>query len=149
MNVADVKVGDLMTTNVITIPSDMSLSEARRVMDANRLRRLPVVDRGKLVGIVTKDGLEKSGPSQLTTFSVHELSYLLNKIKVRDVMREDVLTGTPDMTLKEAAAAAQSKSVGSVVVLDGDKVVGIMTTNDIFYKVLNPMLGLEVPDSYK
>ncbi len=149
MNARDVRVGDVMVTNVITIPSDTSLTEASRVMDANRLRRLPVVDKGKLVGIVTKDGLAKAGPSQLTTFSVHELSYLLNKITVRDVMRKDVLTGTPDMMLKEAVALAQSKRVGSVVVLDGDKVVGIMTTNDIFYKVLNPMLGLEVPDSYK
>ena len=149
MNVADVKVGDVMTTNVITIPSDTSLAEAGRTMGANRLRRLPVVDKGKLVGIVTKDGLDKAGPSKLTTFSVHELSYLLNKIKIRDVMRKDVLTGTPDMTVKEAVALGQSKRIGSMVVLEGDKVVGVMTTNDIFYKLINPILGLEVPSSKK
>ena len=149
MNIADVKVGDVMTTNVITIPSDTSLSDARRMMESNRLRRLPVVDRGKLVGIVTKDGLEKAGPSQLTTFSVHELSYLLNKIIVRDVMRKEVLTGTPDMTVKEAVILGQSKRIGSMVVLESDKVVGIMTTNDIFYKMINPLLGLETLGSQK
>jgi acetoin utilization protein AcuB len=149
MNMADVKVGDVMTTNVIAIPSDTSLSEAGRTMEANRLRRLPVVDKGKLVGIVTKDGLDKAGPSKLTTFSVHELSYLMNKITVRDVMRKDVLTGTPNMTVKEAVALGQSKKIGSIVVLEGDKVVGIMTTNDIFYKLINPILGLDMPSSKK
>ena len=149
MNISEIRVGDVMVTNVITIPSDTSLSEASRVMEANRLRRLPVVDKGKLVGIVTKDGLAKSGPSQLTTFSVHEMSYLLNKIKVRDVMRKDVLTGSPDMTIKEAVALGQAKKIGSMVVLEGNNVVGIMTTNDIFYKVLNPLLGLGEPISEK
>jgi acetoin utilization protein AcuB len=109
-------------------------------MDSNHFRRLPVADRGKLVGIVTKDGLDKAGPSQLTTFSIHELTYLLSKIKVRDVMRKDVFTGTPDMTIKEATALGQSGKIGSMVVLEANKVVGILTTNDIFYKVLNPIL---------
>jgi acetoin utilization protein AcuB len=149
VNVADVKVADVMTTNVITIPSDTSLSEAGRTMEANRLRRLPVVDKGKLVGIVTKDGLDKAGPSKLTTFSVHELTYLMNKITVRDVMRKEVLTGTPDMTVKEAVVMGQSKRIGSMVVLEGDKVVGIMTTNDIFYKMLNPLLGIVAQGSQK
>jgi acetoin utilization protein AcuB len=149
MNPADIKVRDVMTTNVITIPSDTSLSDARRIMDSNHLRRLPVMDRGKLVGMVTKDRLDKAGPSQLTTFSIHELTYLMSKIKVRDVMRKDVFTGTPDMTIKEATALGQSRRIGSMVVLEGNKIVGILTTNDIFYKVLNPILGLEVPASQK
>jgi len=106
------QVGDVMMTNVVTIPSDTSLAEARRIMDAHRFRRLPIVDRGKLVGIVTKDTLDRTGPSQLTTFSVHELSYLLQKIKVRDVMRQDVLTGPPDMTIEQAVTLGQSKGIG-------------------------------------
>ncbi len=89
------------------------------------------------------------GPSQLTTFSIHELSYLLSKIKVRDVMRKDVLTGTPDMTIKEAVALGQLRRVGSMVVLEANKVVAIVTTNDFFYKGLNPILGLELPGLQK
>ena len=75
-------ISDVMTTNVVSIPSHTSLAEARKILDAHHLRRLPVIDRGKLVGIVTKDALDRMGPSQLTTFSMHELGYLVNKITV-------------------------------------------------------------------
>lgn len=138
-------VADIMTTNVVSISSDTSLAEARRIMDAHRVRRLPVIDRGKLAGVVTSGALDRMGPSQLTTFSVHELGYLVNKITVKEVMRREVVTVTPDMTVEEAVALAQSKKVGMLVVVEGDRVVGVATTNDFFYKILNPILGIKVP----
>jgi len=140
-------VGDLMTTNVVSIPSHTSLAQARRILDAHRFRRLPVIDRGKLVGIVTKDALDRMGPSQLTTFSIHELGYLVDKITVEEVMRRDVITVTPDTTVEEAVALAQTKRVGALVVTEGERVVGIATTNDFFYKVLNHILGIGIPGS--
>ncbi len=140
-------VSDVMTTNVVSIPSSVSLSEARRIIDAHHIRRLPVIDRGKLVGIVGKDDLDRTGPSQLTTFSVHELSYLLNKITVKEVMHRDVVTVTPDMTVEEAVALAQTKKVGGLIVMNGENVVGICTTNDFFYRILNPILGIGLPGS--
>lgn len=140
-------VNDVMTTNVVSIPSHTSLAEARRILDAHRFRRLPVIDRGKLVGIVTKDALDRMGPSQLTTFSMHELGYLVNKITVKEVMRRDVVTVTPDMTVEEAVALAQTKGVGTLVAMEEERVVGIITTNDFFYKVLNPVLGIGIPGS--
>ncbi len=140
-------IGDVMTTNVVSIPSHTSLAEARKILDAHHLRRLPVIDRGKLVGIVTKDALDRMGPSQLTTFSMHELGYLVNKITVKEVMRRDPVTVTPDMTVEEAVALAQTRGVGALMVMEGERVVGIATTNDFFYKVLNPILGIGIPGS--
>jgi len=140
-------VGDIMTTNVVSIPSHTSLAQARRILDTHRFRRLPVIDRGKLVGIVTKDALDRMGPSQLTTFSIHELGYLVHKITVEEVMRRDVITVTPDTTVEEAVALAQTKRVGALVVTEGERVVGIATTNDFFYKVLNHILGIGIPGS--
>ena len=102
-------VGDIMTTTVVSVPSQTSLSEARRIMDAHRLRRLPVIDRGKLVGIVTKDVLDRAGPSQLTTFSIHELSCLVNRIAIKDVTRREVVTATAEMRVEEAVALAQTR----------------------------------------
>jgi acetoin utilization protein AcuB len=140
-------VSDVMTTNVVSIPSNTTLADARRIMEAHHFRRIPVIDRGKLVGIVTRDMLDKSGPSQLTTFSMHEISYLLNKITVEQIMRRDVLTATPDTTVEEAVALAQSKHVGALIVMEGDNVVGVCTTNDFFYRILNPVLGIGIPGS--
>jgi acetoin utilization protein AcuB len=116
-------------------------------MDAHSVRRLPVVDRLKLVGIVTKDDLDKMGPSQLTTFSVNELVYMLNKITVKDVMHKDVIAVPPDTTIEEAVALAQGRKVGSLVVVEAERVVGIATTNDIFLGILNPLLGIGLPGS--
>ena len=140
-------VNDVMSTNVVSIPSHTSLAEASRILDAHRIRRLPIIDRGKLMGIVTKDALDRTGPSQLTTFSVHELVYLLDKITVKEMMRRDVVTATPEMTVEEGVALAQASKVGALVVMEGERVVGIATTNDFFYKLLNPLLGIGMPGS--
>jgi acetoin utilization protein AcuB len=136
---------DVMTTNVVMIPSSTSLADARRIMDAHRIRRLPVVDKGKLVGVVSRDTLDKAGPSKLTTFSMHELSYLLSKVTVKEVMKTDLVTVPPDATVEESVTLAQSHRVGALIVLENGRVVGIATTNDIFYKIVNPMLGIDQP----
>jgi acetoin utilization protein AcuB len=140
-------IADIMRTNVVSIPSTTSLAEARRIMDAHSIRRLPVIDRMHLEGIVTKDDLDKMGPSQLTTFSVNELVYMLNKITVKDVMHRDVIAVPPTTTIEEAVALAQGKKVGSLLVVDKEKVIGIATTNDIFLGILNPLLGIGLPGS--
>jgi acetoin utilization protein AcuB len=139
------KISEIMMTNVISIPSDMSIVEARRVMEANHYRRLPVIDRGKLVGIITRDAIERMGPSKLTTFSIHELTYLLSTIKVKDLMHKDVVTILPDAYAADAVALALTNRVGMLVVVENDKVVGVATTTDFFNKLLNPMLGINLP----
>ena len=136
---------DVMTTNVVTIPSSTSLADASRIMEAHRFKRLPVVDRGVLVGVVTRNALEKAGPSTLTTFSMHEISNLLNKITVKEVMARHLVTVEPDATAEEAVALAQEKKIGSLLVVENGKLVGIVTTNDLFYRLLNPMLGIGKP----
>jgi len=133
---------DIMTTNVITIPSDTPIMEAKKIMDFHRIERLPVVDRGKLVGIVTKDTLLRAGPSEATSLSVWELNYLLAKMTVKQIMKKNVVTATLDTTVECAIATAQSNRVGSLPIMEGDKVVGILTTNDVFYKILNPLMGI-------
>jgi len=140
-------VRDIMTTNVVTIPSSTSIAEAKKIMEAHRFRRLPVVDRGKLVGIVTERRLESVSPSKATSLSVWELSYLLNKTTVKEIMERNVVTVSPDMTAEAAVAFAQSHKAGSLVVVEDGRVVGIVTTNDFFYKIVNPILGVGQPGS--
>ena len=135
-------ISDVMTTNVVTIPSSTSIADARRIMTAHRIERLPVVDKGKLVGIVTARRLDQVSPSKATSLSVWELGYLLEKTTVKEIMEKDVVTVSPDTTVEEAISVAQGNKVGSLVVLEDNKVIGIVTTNDFFYKIINPILGV-------
>ena len=136
---------DIMTTNVVTIPSSTSITEAKRIMEAHRFRRLPVVDKGKLVGIVTERRLESVSPSKATSLTVWELSYLLDKTPIKEIMERDVITVSPDMTVEESLTAAQTNKVGALVVLEDNRVVGVATTNDFFYRIVNPILGIGEP----
>ncbi len=135
-------VRDVMTSNVITVPSDTPVLEAERILEFHKFERLPVVDKGKLVGLVTKDDLLKASPSQATTLSRGELLYLLSKLTVGEIMKKKVVTVPPDMPIEQATAIAQKNRVGCLPVVEGDRVVGILTTNDIFYKILNPLFGI-------
>lgn len=136
---------DIMTTNVVTIPSTTSLADAKRIMDAHHIRRMPVVDRGELVGIISDHLINMATPRKGTTLSVWEFSYQLQAIKVGEVMEKGVVTVSPDMTAEEALAIAQEKKIGSLIVKDNGHVVGIVTTNNFFYKIINPVLGLGNP----
>ncbi|MEJ2740606.1 MAG: CBS domain-containing protein, partial [Dehalococcoidia bacterium] len=71
------KVRDVMSYNVVTLPSNASIAEAKRIMTAHNVKRVPVVDKGKLVGIITDRSIEHVSPSKATSLSVWELSYLL------------------------------------------------------------------------
>lgn len=133
---------DIMTTNVITVPPDTLMVEAGRIMEFHNIQRLPVVEKGKLVGIVTKNRLLRYYPSQATSLSHWELNYILAKIKVKDIMRKELVTVPPDITVEQAIAIAQKNRVGSLLVVEEGKLVGIATTNDFFYKILNPLMGI-------
>ncbi|WP_028315558.1 CBS domain-containing protein [Desulfatibacillum aliphaticivorans] len=138
-------VKDVMTANVVTITSDTSLADAKRIMEAHKFQRLPVVDKGKLKGVVTEKRLEKVSPSEATSLTVWEVGYLLEKTPVSKIMAKNVVTVTPEMTVEEGLALAQTNKVGALVVIEAGKVIGIVTTNDFFYKIANKVLGIGEP----
>jgi acetoin utilization protein AcuB len=140
-------VRDVMTWNVVTVPGDTPIMEARKIMKAHKIRRLPVMDKGKLIGVVSIDAIERTGPSPATTLSVWEVNYLLSKMTVKEIMKKDPLTVTPDMNVEVAIALAQKNHVGALPVVEADskQLIGIVTTNDFFYKILNPTLGIGQP----
>lgn len=141
---------DVMTANVVTISSDTSLSEAKRVMQAHRFKRLPVVDKGRLMGVVTENRLEHISPEKATSLTLWEVGFLLEKTPVARIMEKNVVTVEPEMTVEEGLAIAQKNRVGALVVVEGGKngqVVGIATTNDFFYSIANKVLGIGEPGS--
>jgi acetoin utilization protein AcuB len=142
-------VRDIMTTEVITIPSKTSVIEAKRILDKTKLHRLPVVDKGKLVGIVTVRRLEEAAPPAILSRNMWDVAYsmvALHKIPVKQVMKTKLVTASPTTTVEEALSLAQAKKVGGLVVCEKDKkVVGIVTTNDFFYRIVNKVLGVGEP----
>jgi acetoin utilization protein AcuB len=135
-------VRDIMTKNVITITSDTYVLDAERIMEQNRVGRLPVVDDGRLVGIVTKNDVLKASPTSTTPTNQRHLFYLMSKLTVKEIMKTKMLTISPNTSIEKAIAIAQKNKVGSLPVVEGDKVVGILTTNDVFYKIINPLFGI-------
>ena len=84
-------------------------------------------------------------PSAATTLSVWEINYLLSKMTVGEIMTKDVVTVIPDTTAESALALAQERKVGALPVVDNGYLVGIVTTNDFVYRIMNPLLGLGKP----
>ena len=131
-----------MSKNVITVDVKDSMAVAARLMKENNVRRLPVLKRGKLVGILTDRDLKEASASDATTLEVHELLYLLNKIEVEDIMSKSPVTVPPDYTVEETAQLLLEKKISGVPVVSAeDKLVGIITQTDIF-KVLVSLTGL-------
>lgn len=124
-------VRDYMTTSPITIGPGVPILDALEVMRKNKIRHLPVVDRGRLVGIVTERDLLTVSPSPATTLSIFELNYLLSKMEVKEVMKTNPITVTPDCTIEKAALLMREHRIGCLPVMEGDSLVGIITQNDI------------------
>jgi len=139
------RIRDIMTWDVVTVSSDTPIMEARKIMNAHNVRRLPVVDKGKLIGMISRDGITRASPSPATSLSVWEINYLVAKMTVKDIMSKALVTVTPDTTVESAVSLAQNKGVGALPVLEDGSLVGIVTTDDFFYKILNPMLGIGKP----
>lgn len=138
------KVKERMTIGVKTVQMDTSVAEAFRLMKENNIRRLPVMDKNKLVGIVTLTDLNQAAPSTATTLSIHELNYLLAKTKIKDILpkKQKVVTVSPENYIETAAKIMRSKKVSGLPVLDNEKLVGIVTETDIFDALID-ILGVK------
>ncbi|MCD6449618.1 MAG: CBS domain-containing protein [Thermotogaceae bacterium] len=134
-------VKDVMTKEVITITPDTSFSDAMNILRKNKIRRLPVVKDGKIAGIITEKDLLSASPSAATTLDIWELQYLLNKLKVKEIMIKNVVTVKETTPLENAAKIMAEKKIGALPVLNDNKeLVGIITETDIF-KTFVKMLG--------
>jgi acetoin utilization protein AcuB len=120
-----------MKANPITVGPQDSFRHAMNLIRQRGIRHLPVVEGGRLVGIVTDRDVRQASPSAATSLEVHELHYLLEKIKIRDIMTSEVVTAMPEMPIEAAARLMLTHRIGSLPVLRGMALVGIITETDI------------------
>jgi acetoin utilization protein AcuB len=130
-----------MKRDPITVSPHDSFRYAMNLIRQRGIRHLPVVDTGRLVGIVTDRDIRQASPSSATSLEMHELHYLLEKLKVRDVMTTSVITVTPETPIDEAARLMLQHRIGSLPVLHGKDLVGIITETDML-QALVEVLGI-------
>jgi acetoin utilization protein AcuB len=131
-----------MSKNVITIDANDTMQDALRLLKEHHIRMLPVMKKNRLVGIVTDRDLKKASASDATLLDVHELLYLLTKIRVKDIMTKDPITVPPDYTVEETAQVLlKNKISGAPVVDQSGQVIGAITQTDLF-KVLISLTGI-------
>lgn len=135
-------VNNWMSKNVVAADIEDSLQDAVKRMKQHDIRMLPVMKKGKLVGVVTDRDLKRASPSDATTLDVHELLYLVSKIQIKDIMTEQPITVPPDYTVEETAELLlENKISGAPVVDRNGAVVGIITQSDLF-RVLISLTGV-------
>jgi CBS domain-containing protein len=127
---APLKVKDAMTRDPITLPPEESLMEAAQVMRMRKIRRIPIVVGDKLVGLLTEGDLKRAEPSTLSDTQEH-FTEVMEGTQVNRIMIENLLTTTPDTPLVEAARTLWTNKYGALPVLEGEKLVGILTDNDL------------------
>ena len=109
-----------MTPDPKTVAPDVPVAEALAKMRQYKVHRFPVVDnKGKLVGIVSHSDLLYAAPSSATSLNMWEVTYLLNQIKVEEVMTRQVITVDDDCPIEEAARVMRKHAIGGVPVLRG------------------------------
>lgn len=131
-----------MSNNVITVDRNDSMQDAIKHLKEHDIHMLPVMKKGKLIGIITDRDLKRASASDATTLEVHELLYLLTKIKVKDIMTRNVVTVLPDFTVEETAQVLQENRISGAPVVDADgRLVGTITQTDLF-RVLISLTGV-------
>jgi acetoin utilization protein AcuB len=132
-----------MSKPAITIDADASMHDAIKLLKDHNIKMLPVMEKGNLVGIVTDRDIKRASASDATSLEIHELLYLISKIKIREIMTKDPITVPQDYTVEETAEILLKHNISGVPVVDQfSDVIGTITQNDIF-RILISLTGAE------
>lgn len=130
------EVQDWMRENPVTITPDATLAEAQELMTEHEVRRLPVVENGELVGIITYSDILRQIPPLREEEEIDHATVLLSQRTVGEVMTYSPITINPSATIQEAAERMLEYQVSGLPVVRNNKVVGIITESDIFRLVV-------------
>lgn len=121
-----------MTKDPVTIDAEASIVEAIHLLKEKNVRRLPVMKKGKFVGLLTERMLKEYTPSKATSLDTWEVHYILSKTPVKEAMNPNPLTVTPDTDLIDAAQLLHDNKLNGICITDiRGNLVGILTTTNI------------------
>lgn len=133
-------VKERMSQPVITVKPELPIMEAMNLMKQENIRRTPVIDSGRLVGIISDKDLLNASPSDATSLSVWEINYLLSQITVKEVMTREVITVDETTPIEEVARIMADNKIGGVPIMRNGRVVGLITETDLF-KIFLELMG--------
>jgi len=131
-----------MTPNPLTVGPKTKMPAVRQFMNERHIRHLPVVDQGRLMGIVSLGDLRGAEPSPFTTLGTFELAYLTTLMNVGEIMKYDPFALAPTASMFEAAALMVAHKIGGIPVVDHDKLVGILSESDVL-RMASQALSME------
>lgn len=134
-------VREWMTSEPIFATPKMTLPDALHLMKEHGIRRLPICQAGKLIGIVTLGDLRGAQPSEATSLSVFELNYLIGRVTLDQIMTRRPIWVTPTTSVQEAASIMLQRKISGLPVMEKDRLVGIITESDIFRLVVRTWQG--------
>ncbi|MDO9566013.1 MAG: CBS and ACT domain-containing protein [Candidatus Desulfaltia sp.] len=127
-----------MSKTVVTIEAEDSIQAGIKLLKQHNIRMLPVTKKGKLVGVITDRDIKRASASDATTLSVHELNYILSKVKVKEIMSDRLITVPFDYTVEETADVLLNNKISGVPVVDHEgKIVGTITQSDLFRVIIS------------
>ncbi len=136
-------VGRVMNTYLVTVSPDTTIIKAKDIIEQKKINHLLVVDENEnLLGLISDRDVKQSWASPATTLSVHELNYLLTQLTVEMIMKKKIITISPDTTIEIAALIMQENRISALPVMEGEKLVGIITTTDVL-EVLLRAIGVD------
>jgi acetoin utilization protein AcuB len=124
-------VQDVMQTKLFTVTLDTTLPEAVRLTGQRGVRHLPVLDQDRLVGMLSDRDLKRAMASPATSLEAHELRYLLDGLRVGEIMTRAVITIGPTSPIEDAARLMLLEKIGALPVTDGDRLIGLVTETDV------------------
>ncbi|MDA8138086.1 MAG: CBS and ACT domain-containing protein [Desulfobacteraceae bacterium] len=132
-----------MTKEVITVAPGDSMKRAMDLIKKHQIHQMPVLKDGKLKGMLSDGDLKRASASDATTLDVHELIYLLDKVKVSDIMSKPAITVPIDYTIEEAAELLLKNKISGMPAVSADgNLQGIITQSDLF-RALVSLTGLQ------
>ncbi|MGD8368473.1 MAG: CBS and ACT domain-containing protein [Desulfobacterales bacterium] len=127
-----------MSPKLVTVGVDDAMDLAIRRLKENGIRMMPVMKGDNLVGVITDRDLKRASASDATTLDIHELLYLISRIRVGDIMSREPVTVSDDDTIEEAAEVLLTHKISGLPVLSGDRrLVGVITQSDIFKALIS------------
>jgi CBS domain-containing protein len=137
MSASEVKVKEVMTKEVSTLGRNDTLDIADNLMTLERIRHLPVLDEGRVVGVVSQRDLFRSALAAALGYGEKGQTMLMRTLRVKEVMHEPAITISPEATAKEATRLMIENKIGCLPVVEGRTLVGILTETDILRYLLS------------